>query len=116
MAHHTSTDVKITTTPVKFQNVAIIGSAGRGNDSAKMNKPLFEAMCQEARRVISEDWKLRPDHDRLVSGGAAWSDHVAIQIAKGGVFGDIALHLPCKMDMSQNRAVDTGTMDWKTNP
>ena len=91
--------------------VGVIGSAGRGADAKAMTSEIFGLMCQEAKRIIAEDWKhineqkscdgLPEAHLRLtlVSGGSAWSDHVAVHLylydplfAKA----KLLLYLPCK--------------------
>ena len=74
--------------------VAIIGSAGRNEWAAKMSKSLFLKMVQAAHEAIIA-LKLKPENVCLVSGGAAWSDHVAVKLFQKGGFGDLELHLPC---------------------
>ena len=65
--------------------VAIIGSAGRNEDGAKMNATVFDAMTAAALRTITDHWHLSPQNVRLVSGGAAWADHVAVRLFLDGV-------------------------------
>ncbi len=55
--------------------VAIIGTAGRG--VATMTKQLFDSMVIEAKSVINS---LALTEVELISGGAAWSDHVAVAL------------------------------------
>lgn len=53
-------------------NVAVIGTAGR--DKGKpYTKQLWEAMLEDARRRFVSDVT-------LVSGGAAWADHLAVAL------------------------------------
>lgn len=55
--------------------LAIIGTAGRGSDILHLSKTKYETMIECARWVM--------DHTsttNLVSGGAAWADHVALEI------------------------------------
>ncbi len=61
-------------------SIAIIGSAGRGEDSKKICPKIWEKMNKEAERIIIEDWKLDWNNVHLVSGGAAFADHVGIKL------------------------------------
>lgn len=99
----------------KYQTVAIIGTAGRGDDASKMTKELFQRMCQSAIGVLTSEWKLDLARVKLQSGGAAWADHVAVQLCNDLKI-PITLHLPCQMDEKNKRAMDTGVADWKANP
>ncbi len=112
--------------------VSIIGTAGRKEDGPKMSAALFDRMCTAASRIIQDEWKLSPGMVQLVSGGAAWADHVAVKLYIGSVLGAVAhrngdesmfagltVHLPCAMNeikSSAPTAVDTGSSDWKSNP
>jgi len=60
--------------------VAIIGTAGRNEDGVKMSEMTFKWMMTEAKRIITEEWKLSMDSITLVSGGSAWADHVAVML------------------------------------
>lgn len=57
--------------------VAIIGTSGRNTDAPKMTMELFEAMVE---RTLSWLEKLLAAKGEitLISGGGAWSDHVAV--------------------------------------
>ncbi len=115
----------------QLYTVSIIGTAGRNEDGPKMSADVFCRMCETARRVITVDWKLPPNAVRLVSGGSAWADHVAIRLYLDSVFNHcidekaappfagLTVYLPCALDRSNPkspRAVDTGSTDWQTNP
>lgn len=65
--------------------LAIIGTAGRREDSYKLTKQHWLNMCEEATKLVE---KIKPDS--LVSGGAAWADHLAVHLAK-------TLHIPTKI-------------------
>lgn len=97
----------------RWIRVAIVGTAGRREDGSKMNAELFDTMIETARSTILTRWNLAPDCVCLVSGGAAWSDHVAVRLAPE--FAALQIHLPCTMTES-GRALDTGSRDWRTNP
>lgn len=66
--------------------IAIIGTAGRDKD-IKMSMKHWEQMC----KVVHEE--VEPT-DTLVSGGAAWADHVAVWAYLNGYCKDLILHLP----------------------
>lgn len=100
--------------------IAIVGSAGRGEDGSRMSKPVFDAMVEKARDVISREGEL--GDVVLVSGGAAWADHVAVDLylqahRKGEpTLTGLALFLPCPFDLARDTFADTGVPDWRTNP
>jgi hypothetical protein len=66
--------------------IAIIGTAGR-DKSKPMTQILWSAMVADAQQRI-----LKGSH--LVSGGAAWADHLAIHLFLIGHAGALTLHLP----------------------
>lgn len=72
--------------------IGIIGTAGR-DDNPKMTKELFERMVLKCKEVIKDIGCDNPAC--LVSGGAAWSDHVAVELFMQGVGNKLRLHLPC---------------------
>lgn len=85
---------------VENPTVAIIGSCGR--TGPLFNRTHFELMVAEAYRILTQDLKLK--HWNLVSGGAAWSDHVAVALFLQGKGDSLTLHLPCKL--SRNGLAD----------
>lgn len=67
--------------PPSLVTVAIVGTSGREPEDAKrLTREVYRAMCKEAERVIRDEWKLAPSAVRLVSGGSAWADHVAVDL------------------------------------
>lgn len=58
-----------------MKTLAIIGTAGRGEDGPKLSKHHWLKMVEASRHVI----KLN-QIEALISGGAAWADHVAVEI------------------------------------
>lgn len=66
--------------------IAVIGTAGR-DKSIKMSMKHWEQMCG----VLHAE--LEPS-DTLVSGGAAWADHVAVWAYLNDYCKDLILHLP----------------------
>lgn len=83
--------------------MAIVGTA---RTLPGMTDELFQKMCLHALKNVKTN--------HLVSGGAAWSDHVAVALflAYPERF-TLTLHLPCKWN---GRYEDSGKYDWKTNP
>jgi hypothetical protein len=71
--------------------LGIIGTAGRGYDKNQLTKGMFASMCHGACIVINEN---KIDH--VISGGAAWADHVAVHLFLGGAIPNLTLHLPCE--------------------
>jgi hypothetical protein len=102
------------------RTVSIIGTAGRLADGAKMSKELCVKMFKRARTVIADQFGLANSSVALVSGGAAWSDHLAVMLFLNELLTDpyasLTLHLPCKWDSKVKAAVDNGKSDWKLNP
>lgn len=85
--------------------VAIIGTAGRGEDSVKMTPTIFQGMVTKVREVLSEKG-LKTEDVMLVSGGAPWADHVAVRLYLQGDHGGLTLHLPAELEekgFRQNR-------------
>lgn len=68
------------------RKIAIIGTAGRDKNHP-MSAKHWDFMCNT---VIAE---LEPD-DHLISGGAAWSAHVAVWAFRIGLVHNLSLHLP----------------------
>ena len=116
--------------------VSIIGTAGRKDDANRMTAALFDQMCAKALDLITSDLNLDIRKVVLVSGGAAWSDHVAVKLFISSLvkvqqrteqiseqnneetksFAGLNLHLPCGFDSQLSKAVDNGSFDWRMNP
>lgn len=77
--------------------VAIIGTAGR-DKTKNMNRKLWQWMLNDARS------RLRPGA-HLVSGGAAWADHLAVELFLSGYASALTLHLPAPMNEAQTQFV-----------
>lgn len=73
--------------------VSIIGSAGRGEDQTKVNRHVYTGMISKAEEIIEKRWKLDWSCVTLVSGGAAFADHVAVTLSKKHGC-KLILHLP----------------------
>lgn len=73
--------------------LAVIGTAGRGTDAARMSPALYDVMY--ARTVAAmRDWNVRT----LVSGGAAWADHLAVRAFLEGEADSLRLFLSARFD------------------
>lgn len=69
--------------------VAIIGTAGR-DKNRPMTAELWRAMLADAKARVSST-------DTLVSGGAAWADHLAVRLYLDGDVQHLVLHLPAPL-------------------
>lgn len=96
--------------------ISIIGTAGRGADALRMTAELFEQMVRVARHLIQTNGGDEPVD--LISGGAAWSDSVALYLwlRHRQEFRSLTLHLPCRWDHDKRQHHDNGSWDWKENP
>jgi hypothetical protein len=71
--------------------LAIIGTAGRDN-TRPFTALLWESMCAHAADHVKTHGV-----DALVSGGAAWADHLAVHLFRTGAVRSLWLHLPAPM-------------------
>lgn len=69
--------------------LGIIGTAGRGTDADRLTKDTLILMFGVAQSFAT---LLRAD--RVVSGGAAWADSIAVSLYLRGVVPNLTLHLP----------------------
>ena len=78
-------------------SLAIVGSAGRKDDSKRLSISHFESMYGIGKGLIDilKDVNYRPTV--LVSGGAAWADHIAVRLFLDGVVNKLRLFLPCPL-------------------
>ncbi len=88
-------------------SLAIIGTAGRGADARRLTPRHFADMVEVARLIVDDVGPVE-----LVSGGAAWADHVAVvlflqelKITKTPRF-RLTLHLPAEFDLRDRRFVE----------
>ena len=76
-----------------MRNIAIIGTAGRKDDAARISKALYDAMHRQSLQAI-KDWGC----DGAVSGGAAVADHLAVRAFLEGAVGALTLYLPARFE------------------
>lgn len=83
--------------------IAIIGTAGRKEDGAKLNKDVYTKMVRDAEQQLIT---LQEEHVRdkpngyqynldLVSGGSAWADHIAVSLYLMDLADSLTLYFPC---------------------
>jgi hypothetical protein len=73
------------------RRLVVIGTAGRGDDADRMSLALYDRMYQALVDLV-ERWK----PDTLVSGGAAWADHLAVRGYLEGLVPNLLLFLPAE--------------------
>lgn len=94
--------------------MAIVGTAGRKEDSSKLSKKHFEAMCLVAGELVDQITENGYPITHLVSGGAAWADHVAVKLFLDKKVKNLRLFLPCEWDNGTFK--DNGIKNPKQNP
>lgn len=93
-------------------DIAIIGTAGRDRAwSSRMNRALYFAMFADALERIQTIAQGLPI--RLISGGAAWSDHLAVNLFLKGHAAQLTLRLPAvfQREVPGYRAVSDNQYD-----
>jgi len=81
--------------------ISIIGTAGRKEAAPLMTVDLYRLMIKSAMYQV--DKYDTGAEGTLVSGGAAWSDHLAISLFKKKIRPSLHLHLPAELDFPNNR-------------
>ncbi len=94
--------------------LAIVGTAGRKDDAKKLSKKHFEAMCCIAEGLLEQLAESNYPISHLVSGGAAWADHVAVRLFLDKKAPHLRLFLPATWE--GNAYADTGERDPFKNP
>jgi hypothetical protein len=91
--------------------LGIIGTAGRKEDRFKLNRANYSEALKAGKKVMEQ-----VKADALVSGGAAYIDHIAVRLFLRGFVKSFTLHLPCKWDKKACEFKDSGVVDYRTNP
>lgn len=88
--------------------IGIIGTAGRKEDFNKLSRRLFVKMKDKAWDYITTQLLLKESDICLISGGAAWADHVAVTMYLE-TYKDSTLHLylPAQFDLNEVRFKET---------
>ena len=76
--------------------IGIIGTAGRRDDKERMSRTLYELMLGYAAETAENQGATT-----AISGGAAWADHVAVDLFKYGVVKNLKLILPAEFKNSR---------------
>ena len=76
--------------------MGIIGTAGRKNDKIHMTKQLWENMIVHAITTVEDR-----NPEELVSGGAAWADHLAVVLFRENLVPSLTLYLPAEFQNSK---------------
>lgn len=89
--------------------VAIIGTSGRDKTISKdMTPELLSKMIEKSKEIIEHTFHLDPSNVTLISGGAAWSDHVVVKLFMEHYVSDGLLYLPAQWDVDNKKyAEDT---------
>lgn len=83
--------------------LGIIGTALRGNDFEKMSKQKWNQVKHIVLKFV-QDNKI----NKLISGGAAASDHLCVGLFNAGFVQYLELALPCHFDFDKNQFVEEG--------
>lgn len=95
-------------------NIAIIGTAGRAEDGIALRSEQFGEMHHAVHKIIQTEIAFNEPYS-VVSGGAAWADHLAVFTFLLSNAYKLYLELPCPLT-PDGRFVDTGERDFRTNP
>lgn len=101
------------------QRVSIIGFAsGKGIREREnlLNKETWGEICKTAENYILSNVGLDWSKIHLISGGAAWCDHVAVYLYLKHKESQLTLHFPCKWDFDKKQFIDNGLSHWASNP
>lgn len=93
-------------TSEKYPMVGIIGTA-EGHS---------ENIIEKTKEIIENEWHLDPSKIRLVSGGAAFSEHVAVRLFLEKYARSLTIHLPCGWNTQYDRFTDNGNFSSEINP
>ncbi len=88
--------------------VAVVGTAGRDTYNV-YTKELYDKMVAVVKHMIKDLTNVT-----LISGGAAWADHIAVKLYLEGYVSRLILHLPC--EFIDNQYMDNGKSAWFDNP
>jgi len=83
--------------------LAIIGTAGRKDDYAKLNKENWLEVKKLVRNFIREN-KIT----QVISGGAAFADHLAVNLYNAKIVENLTLCLPAEFNLSNKKFKENG--------
>ena len=102
-----------------LKKVSIIGSASSKGVKASenfLNQQTWEKMCEITENYILNNIDQNWSQIQLISGGAAWCDHIAVHLYLKHPETSLMLHFPCKWDTNNKNYVDNGKSHWAVNP
>jgi hypothetical protein len=82
--------------------LAVIGTAGRGDDAPRINRALYVKMAVALKQVLVQVGPI----SRLVSGGAAVADHLAVGFFLRDLVPALSLHLPASYSRAAREYVE----------
>lgn len=94
-------------------NLAIIGTAGRKEDRPLLTGEHYPRMVDAATKLLSH-LQIDPQELHLISGGAAWADHVVVTLTLSGIIEDNRLHLYLPCELTDKGFVGKGEWGEKT--
>lgn len=97
-------------------SLAVIGTAGRKDDGPKLSHDKFIEMSGKVATLLFKLAGQGHQVHTLVSGGAAWADHVAVDLFLKHTADNLVLHLPAPYDFDKAQFTDTGVVDFRSNP
>ncbi len=83
--------------------LGIIGTCGRGSDSDHLTRDTLTLMF-----AVAQSFATLLRADRVVSGGAAWADSVAVSLYLRGLVPSLTLHLPAPFKGDRYEDTDAG--------
>ncbi len=83
--------------------LAVIGTAGRGTDAVHLTKDTLILMFGVAQSFATLLYA-----DRVVSGGAAWADSLAVSLYLRDIVPNLTLHLPAPFSFRAYDETDAG--------
>ncbi|KAJ3113001.1 hypothetical protein HK100_002134 [Physocladia obscura] len=99
-----------------MHEIAVIGTAGRGNTAVLTSESLFGAIVAKAEDIVTNEWEFDWGQVHLISGGAAWTDHAAIRLFLAHPSAKLTLHFPCQFIVGPKpQFEDLGSTDWRKN-
>jgi len=85
--------------------LSIVGTAGRGQDYDKLNLVIYNEMYRIADKLLDYINNSSPIKlTMLVSGGAAFADHLAVRLYLNNRIPNLRLYLPC--DYEDGKFID----------
>lgn len=94
--------------------VAVVGTAGRGEDAAKITSKLYDRIVERTENVIQKEWGLKWNNVHLISGGSAVADHAAVTLYLKYPEAQLTLEFPCQF--WDGRFIESGNGYGASNP